>query len=92
MRATRRAGRRGIAPRIIDGFLPPPPEDRSPLVGKTRRMLRLDIRWGMAIAVMVLARAPEASAQRLLEADGIELSGTARVVATAFVLERALQD
>ena len=36
-------------------------------------MLRLDIRWGMAMA-------PDASAQQLLETDGIELLGEAQLV------------
>ena len=44
-------------------------------------MLRLDIRLGMAMAVMVLAM--PAPAQRLLETEGIELRGTARVVTYA---------
>ena len=43
-------------------------------------MLRLDMRWGMAMAVMVLAIPAPAFGQRLLETDGIELRGTARVV------------
>ena len=43
-------------------------------------MLRLDMRWGMAMAVMVLAMVEDASAELLLETDGIELRGTARVV------------
>ena len=44
-------------------------------------MLRFDIRWGMAMALMVLLLAvATASAQRLLETDGIELSGTVRLV------------
>ena len=46
-------------------------------------MLRLDIRWGMAVAVMVLGMASAASAQRLLETDGIELHGTSQVVGYA---------
>ena len=46
-------------------------------------MLRLDIRWGMAMPVLVLAMAADAPAQRLLETDGIELRGTARVVTYA---------
>ena len=43
-------------------------------------MLRLDIRWGVAIAVMVLAMVEDASAELLLEIDGIELHGTAQLV------------
>ena len=43
-------------------------------------MLRLDIRWGMAIAAMVAAMAADASAQQLLEIDGIELLGEAQLV------------
>ena len=43
-------------------------------------MLRLDMRWGMAMAGMVLAIPAPAFGQRLLETDGIELRGTARVV------------
>ena len=46
-------------------------------------MLRLDIRLGMAVAVMVLAMAWPAGAQRLLETDGIELRGSVRVVTFA---------
>ena len=46
-------------------------------------MLQLDNRWGMAMAVMVLAMAADASAQRLMETDGIELRGTARIVTFA---------
>ena len=43
-------------------------------------MLRLDIRWGMAIAAMVAAMAADASAQQLLETDGVELLGEAQLV------------
>ena len=43
-------------------------------------MLRFDMRWGMAMALMVLALAVAAPAQRLLETDGIELRGTAQLV------------
>ena len=43
-------------------------------------MLRLDIRWGMAMAVMVLGMGVAAFAQRLLETDGIELHGTAQLL------------
>ena len=43
-------------------------------------MLRSYIRLGMAIAVMVLGMASAASAQRLLEIDGVELHGTAQLV------------
>ena len=43
-------------------------------------MLRFDIRLGMAMAVMVLGMASAASAQRLLEIDGVELHGTAQLV------------
>ena len=39
-------------------------------------MLQSYIRWGIAIAVMVVVMAGELSAQRLLETDGIELRGT----------------
>ena len=46
-------------------------------------MLRFDMRWGMAVAVLVLGMAADASAQQLLETDGIELHGTARVVTSA---------
>ena len=46
-------------------------------------MLRLDMRWGMAMAVMVLGMVEDASAELLLETDGIELHGTARVVTYA---------
>ena len=46
-------------------------------------MLRLDIRLGMVVAVMVLAMAWPAGAQRLLETDGIELRGSVRVVTFA---------
>ncbi len=44
-------------------------------------MLRFDIRWGMVIALMVLVMVTDASAQRLFETDGVELSGSVRVVA-----------
>ena len=43
-------------------------------------MPRLDMRWGMAMAVLVLGMVEDASAELLLETDGIELHGTARVV------------
>ena len=43
-------------------------------------MLRSCIRLGMAIAVMVLGMAEDASAQQLLEIDGVELHGTAQLV------------
>ena len=43
-------------------------------------MLRSYIRLGMAIAVMVLVMASAASAQRLLEIDGVELRGEAQLV------------
>ena len=43
-------------------------------------MLRFDIRWGMAIAAMVAAMAADASAQQLLETDGVELLGEAQLV------------
>ena len=46
-------------------------------------MLRLDIPWGKALAVTVLAMGAESTAERLLERDGIELRGTARVVTYA---------
>ncbi len=46
-------------------------------------MLRLDIRWGLVVAVLVLAMAAHASAQRLMETDGIELLGSVRVVTDA---------
>ena len=54
-------------------------------------MLRLDIRWGMAMAVMVLGMAGELSAQRLLETDGIELRGTVRIVTYAASLCNVLE-
>ena len=55
-------------------------------------MLRFDLRWGMAMALMVLVLATAtAQAQTLYALDGIELSGTVRVVArgagTCTVLE-----
>ena len=43
-------------------------------------MFRLDIHWGMAMAVMVLGMAADASAQQLFETDGIELHGEAQLV------------
>ena len=43
-------------------------------------MLRLDMRWGMAMALIVLALAVNARGQRLLEADGVELLGEAQLV------------
>ena len=43
-------------------------------------MRRLDMRWGLVMAVMVLGMASAASAQRLLETDGIELRGEAQLV------------
>ena len=43
-------------------------------------MLRFDMRWGMAMAVLVLAMAADASAQQLLETDGVELLGEAQLV------------
>ena len=43
-------------------------------------MLRLDMRWALAMAVMVLGVVEDTSAELLLETDGIELHGTARVV------------
>ena len=43
-------------------------------------MLRFDMRWGMAVAVLVLGMAAVASAQQLLETDGIELLGEAQLV------------
>ena len=59
-------------------------------------MLRFDIRWGMAMALMVLVMATYAQAERLFESDGIELSGTVRVVArgagTCNILEASHTD
>ena len=56
-------------------------------------MLRLDIRWGMAMALMVFALAVDARGQRLLETDGVELRGEAQLVmsgsGTCNVLETA---
>ena len=43
-------------------------------------MLRFDIRWGIAMAFMVLALAVDARGQRLLETDGVELLGEAQPV------------
>ena len=43
-------------------------------------MLRFGIRWGMAMALVLLVMVTDGHAQRLLETDGIELRGTARVV------------
>ena len=43
-------------------------------------MLRFDIRWGMAVALMVLVLAVDARGQRLLETDGVELLGEAQLV------------
>ena len=43
-------------------------------------MLRFDMRWGLALAVMALGMAADASAQQLLETDGIELLGEAQLV------------
>ena len=43
-------------------------------------MLRLGMRWGMAITLVFLVMVTDGHAQRLLETDGIELRGTARVV------------
>ena len=43
-------------------------------------MLRFGIRWGMAITLVFLVMVTDGHAQRLLETDGIELRGTARVV------------
>ena len=43
-------------------------------------MLRLDMRWALPLAVMVLGMVEAVSAELLLETDGIELHGTARVV------------
>ena len=43
-------------------------------------MLRLDIRWGMAMALMVFALAVDARGQWLLETDGVELLGEAQLV------------
>ena len=57
-------------------------------------MLRLDIRLEMAMALMVLALAVDAPAQRLLETDGVELLGEAQLVmsggGTCNVLERLI--
>ena len=68
-------------------------EARFVLGDASRRstMLRLDMRWGMAMAVMVLAMAVDASAQRLLETDGIELRGTVRIVTYAASLCNVLE-
>ena len=54
-------------------------------------MLRLDMRWGVAMAVMVLAMPAPAFGQQLLETDGIELRGTARVVTYAASLCNVLE-
>ena len=54
-------------------------------------MPRLDMRWGVAMAVMVLAMPAPAFGQRLLETDGIELHGTARVVTYAASLCNVLE-
>ena len=54
-------------------------------------MFRLDMRWGMAIAVTVLVMAVDAPAQRLLETDGIELRGTVRIVTYAASLCNVLE-
>ena len=43
-------------------------------------MLRFGIRWGMAITLVFLVMVTDGHAKRLLETDGIELRGTARVV------------
>ena len=43
-------------------------------------MLRFGICWGMAITLVFLVMVTDGHAQRLLETDGIELRGTARVV------------
>ena len=43
-------------------------------------MLRFDIRWGMAVAVMVFLLAVDARGQGLLEVDGVELLGEAQLV------------
>ena len=43
-------------------------------------MLRIDMRWGMAMALMVLALAVDARGQTLLEVDGVELLGAAQRV------------
>ena len=43
-------------------------------------MLRFGIRWGMAITLVLLVMVTDGHAKRLLETDGIELRGTARVV------------
>ena len=56
---------------------------RDTMRGGRSTMLRLDIRWGLAVAVLVLAMAAHASAQRLMETDGIELLGSVRVVTDA---------
>ena len=54
-------------------------------------MLRFDIRWAMAMAVMVLAMPEPAFGQRLLETDGIELRGTVRIVTYAASLCNVLE-
>ena len=54
-------------------------------------MLRLGMRWALAMAVMVLAMPAPAFGQRLLETDGIELRGTARVVTYAASLCNVLE-
>ena len=54
-------------------------------------MPRLDMRWGVAMAVMVLAMPASAFGQQLLETDGIELRGTARVVTYAASLCNVLE-
>ena len=54
-------------------------------------MPRLDMRWGVAMAVMVVAMPAPAFGQRLLETDGIELRGTARVVTYAASLCNVLE-
>ena len=46
-------------------------------------MRRWDMHWGRALAVTVLAMGAEATAERLMERDGVELRGTARVVTYA---------
>ena len=43
-------------------------------------MLRLGMRWGMAMALVFKMMVTDGHAKRLLETDGIELRGTARVV------------
>ena len=43
-------------------------------------MLRFDICWGMAVAVMVFLLAVDARGQGLLEVDGVELLGEAQLV------------